>query len=70
MSRMRRHHQGTSLHRWQKIKNHAGAQDALQDGNTGEPICTRPTAERNMFKQEPNLFFCICISLMLHGFNP
>lgn len=38
MSRIRRHHQGVSLHRWQKIKNHAGAQDALQDGNTGEPF--------------------------------
>ena len=38
MSRIRRHHQGISLHRWQKIKNHAGAQDALQDGNTGEPF--------------------------------
>ena len=38
VSRVGRHHQGTFLHRWQKIQNNAGAQDALQDGNTGEPF--------------------------------
>ena len=34
VSRVRRHHQGTFLHRWQKIQNNAGAQDALQDDST------------------------------------
>ena len=54
VSRVRRHHQGTFLHRWQKIKNNAGAHDALQDGNTEELISTRSKAERNMIKQENN----------------